>query len=128
VVAANLLRGNREKANTGNVPTVAFTIPPLASVGMREDEAGAAGIRFRKTFNRTQSWYSSRRIAEPYSGFKILIDEDSDQIVGAHLLGHGAEELINLFTIAIRSKIRAADLRGMILAYPTHGSNIQYML
>ena len=128
VVAANLLHGNREKANPGPVPTVAFTVPPLASVGMREEQAVAAEIRFRKTFHKTQGWYSSRRIAEPHSGFKILIDEDSDQIVGAHLFGHNAEELINLFTVAMQLKIRAADLRGMIFAYPTHGSNVQYML
>lgn len=128
VVAANLLHGNREKANPGAVPTVAFTIPPLASVGLREDQAVASGIRLRKTFNQTQGWYSSRRIGEPHSGFKILIDEDTDQIVGAHLLGHNADELINLFTLAMQSKIPASVLRRMIFAYPTHGSNVQYML
>ena len=62
IVAADLLHGNREKANPGAVPTVAFTIPPLASVGLREEQAVAAGIRFRKTFHQTQGWYSSRRI------------------------------------------------------------------
>lgn len=128
VVAANLLHGNREKANLGPVPTVAFTIPPLASVGLREEQAVAAGMRFRKTFNQTQGWYSSRRIGEPRSGFKILIDENNDQIIGAHLFGHNADELINLFTLAMQAAIPASGLRKMILAYPTHGSNIQYML
>src|SRR5207244_3958721 len=111
IVAANLLHGNREKADAGAVPTVAFTIPPLASVGLREEQAVAAGIRFRKTFGNTQGWYSSRRINEAHSGFKVLIDEATDRIVGAHLLGHNADEVINLFTIAIHSKIRASDLQ-----------------
>lgn len=128
IVSSNLLNGNREKTNPGPVPTVAFTVPPLAAVGLREDQAGAAGIRFRKTFNHTEDWYSSRRIAEPHSGFKILIDENMDQIIGAHLLGHDAGELINLFALAIRSKIRTSDLKKMIFAYPTHASNVQYML
>jgi glutathione reductase (NADPH) len=128
VVATNLLEGNREKASAGAVPTVAFTIPPLASVGLREDQAVSAGIRFRKTFQETQGWYSSRRIREPHSAFKVLIDEASDRIVGAHLLGHNAEEIINLFAMAIHSRIRASDLREMIFAYPTHGSNVRYML
>jgi glutathione reductase (NADPH) len=128
VVAENLQHGNREKADPGAVPTVAFTIPPIASVGLREEQAIAAGTRFRKTFGPTQDWYSSRRIAESHSGFKILIDENTDQILGAHLLGHNAEELINLFTIAIQAKISSADLRKMIFAYPTHASNVQYML
>ena len=128
IVASNLIYGNREKAEPGAVPTVAFTIPPIASVGLREEQAAAAGIKFRKTFSPTHGWYSSRRIGEPHSGFKILIDEATDQIVGAHLLGHNSEELINLFTIAIQSKIRASELRKLIFAYPTHGSNVQYML
>jgi glutathione reductase (NADPH) len=128
IVAENLLRGNHERANPGAIPTVAYTIPPLAAVGLREEQAAAAGIRFRKTFNQTQGWYSSRRINEPHSGFKVLIDEDTDQIIGAHLLGHNAEELINLFTLAIHYKIRASDLQKMIFAYPTHTSNVQYML
>jgi glutathione reductase (NADPH) len=128
VVAANLLQGNREKASPGAIPTVAFTIPPLASIGLREEQAVATGMRFRKTFGQTHGWYSSRRIGETHSGFKILIDEASDQIAGAHLLGHNAEELINLFTLSMQSKIRAAELRKMIFAYPTHGSNMRYML
>jgi glutathione reductase (NADPH) len=128
IVAANLLSGNREKAEPGAIPTVAFTVPPIASVGLREEQAAAAGIRFRKTFSPTQGWYASRRIGEPYSGFKILIDEATDQIIGAHLLGHNADELINLFAMAIHSKIRSSELRKMIFAYPTHASNIQYMV
>jgi glutathione reductase (NADPH) len=128
IVAANLLNGNKQKAHPGAVPTVAFTIPPLATVGLREDQAVAAGIRFRKTFHQTQGWYSSRRINEPHSGFKVLIDAKEDHILGAHLLGHNAEELINLFAVAIHAKIRASDLREMIFAYPTHGANLRYML
>jgi glutathione reductase (NADPH) len=128
IVAANLLHGDREKAEPGAVPTVAFTIPPIASVGVGEEQAAVAGIKFRKTFSLTHSWFSSRRIGEPHSGFKVLIDEATDQIIGAHLFGHNAEELINLFTIAIQSKIRASELRKLMFAYPTQGSNVQYML
>src|SRR6202030_425218 len=110
------------------IPTVAFTIPPLASVGLREEQSGAAGRPFRKTFGQTHGWYSSPRIAETHFGCKILIDEASDQIIGAHLLGHNAEELINLFPLSMQAKVRASELRKMIFAYPTHGSQVQYML
>jgi glutathione reductase (NADPH) len=128
VVAANLLHGNCEKADPGVVPSVAFTVPPLASVGMHEEQAVAAGIRFRKTFSDTHDWYSSRRIGERLSAFKTLIDVDSDQIIGAHLLGQNSDELINLLSLAMHAKIPASSLRTMIFGYPTHGSNLQYML
>ena len=49
-------------------------------------------------------------------------------LVGAHLLGHNADGLINLFTMAIQSKIRASELKRIIFAYPTHASDVRYML
>jgi glutathione reductase (NADPH) len=128
VVAENLLHGNRRASNAGPIPTVAFTIPPIASVGSLEDDARARGLRFRTHFEPTQDWYASRRIGERRSGFKVLIEEETEHILGAHLLGHNAEEIINLFALAIRSGIRGSDLKQMIFAYPTHASNVQYML
>ena len=64
----------------------------------------------------------------PGKGIKVLIEESSDRILGAHLFGPNAEEVINLFALAIRSDLRAADLRHMIYAYPTNSSDISYML
>jgi glutathione reductase (NADPH) len=128
VAAANLLKGNHRKSEPGAVPSVVFTVPPLASVGLHEHVAKAQGIRFRKNYQVTAGWYASRRIGENHSGFKVLIDEDNDRVLGAHLLGHNADELINIFTIAIQAGIPSRDLKQMIFAYPTHGSNISYML
>jgi glutathione reductase (NADPH) len=62
------------------------------------------------------------------SGFKVLIEETSGRIVGAHLLGAHAEETINLFALAIRFGLKADDLREMIYAYPTNASDIVHML
>lgn len=76
----------------------------------------------------TSDWYASRRIAEKYSGYKVLIEAETDRILGAHLLGSGAEEVINLFAVAMRSGMRASDLKHMIFAYPTQGSDLPYML
>lgn len=65
---------------------------------------------------------------ERYSAFKVLIEEGSYRILGAHLLGPHAEEVINLFALAIKYGIKAPDLAEMMYAYPTHGSDISYML
>jgi glutathione reductase (NADPH) len=75
----------------------------------------------------TSNWYSSRRIAEKYSGFKVLVEEGTDRILGAHLLGIGAEEVINLVGVAMRSGMRATDLKDMLYAYPTRGSDVAFM-
>ena len=62
------------------------------------------------------------------SGFKVLIQKESDRILGAHLLGPHAEEVINIFAVAIRSGIRAAELEEMPYAYPSSSSDIGYMV
>ena len=63
-----------------------------------------------------------------YSGFKVLVEEDSDRILGAHMLGPHAEETINIFAMAVRARFRAADLRTMPYAYPSSASDISYMV
>jgi glutathione reductase (NADPH) len=128
IVAANLLEGNHRKPNYLAVPSVVFTVPPLAAVGLSEQSARAQGRQFRMNHQKTSGWYSSRRIGEECSGFKVLVEEGSGRIIGAHLLGHHAEEVINLFALAIRSGLTATDLTEMIFAYPTHGSDISYMV
>ena len=68
------------------------------------------------------------RVGETASGFKVLIEEGTGRILGAHLLGPHAAEVINLFALAIRLRIPAGDLQQVIFAYPTNGSDIRFML
>ncbi len=128
VVARNLLKGNEKTANYAGIPSVVFTIPPLASVGMHEDSARAAGLKFSVKQKETSDWYTSRRVAEKHTGFKTLVEEESDRILGAHVLGPHAEEVINIFALAIRNGIPAGEVRRMLYAYPTSSSDISYMV
>ncbi len=128
VVAANLLKGNLRTAEYRSMPSVVFALPPLARVGMLEAEARAKGLRFKVNAADTSQWYSSRRVAERVSGYKILIEESTDRILGAHLLGNDGEEAINVFALAIQTDIKAATLRHMLFSYPSRCSDIPYML
>jgi glutathione reductase (NADPH) len=128
IVARNLLEGNRRTPNYMGIPSVVFTTPPLARVGLDEAAARAQGLRFRAHREDTSGWYSSRRVALPHTGSKVLVEEGSDRILGAHLLGLHAEEVINLFGLAIRAGLRASDLKTMVYAYPTSASDIGYMV
>ncbi len=128
IVADNLLRGNQKTADYSGIPTVVFTLPPLAAVGMLESEAKEHGLRFRTHTEDTSGWYSSRRLAEPTSGFKLLIEEETERILGAHLIGPHADEMVNFFALAIRRGLTATDFRETIFAYPTQGSDLRSML
>jgi glutathione reductase (NADPH) len=128
IVARNLLEGNRQTPNYTGIPSVVFTTPPLARVGLLEEAARAQGLRFTTHHEDTSGWYSSRRVALPHTGFKTLVEEGAGRILGAHLLGLHAEEVINLFALAIRMGLRASDLKQMVYAYPTSASDVGYML
>jgi glutathione reductase (NADPH) len=128
IVAANLLQGNHQRPNYLGVPSVVFTIPSLAAVGLSERGAREQKLKFRVNKEMTSAWYSSRRIAETHSGYKVLVEEGTDRILGAHILGSEAGEVINLFALAIRSGMRASDLKHMIFAYRRSGSYMTRML
>jgi glutathione reductase (NADPH) len=128
VLVSNLLDGNRRAVNYDGIASAVFTIPPLASAGLSENDARAAGLKFRTTWQDTAGWFNTRRVGETASGFKVLIEEGTGRILGAHVLGPNAAEVINLFAIAIRMRIPADDLKQVLFAYPTHGSDIRFMV
>jgi glutathione reductase (NADPH) len=128
VLVTNLLEGNRRTPNYDGIASAVFTIPPLASAGLTEEAARAAGRRFRTNHQDTSGWFNTRRVGETASGFKVLIEEGSNQILGAHLLGPRADEVINLFAASIRLRIPAEELQHVLFAYPTSGSDVRFML
>jgi len=105
-----------------------FTVLPLAGVGLTEAEAREEELDLRVNSQDTSDWYSNRRVAETCAMFKVVIDDKADRVVGAHLLDPHAEEVINRFALAIRSGVLATDLKHLLYAYPTSGSDVPYMM
>jgi glutathione reductase (NADPH) len=128
IVASNLLKGNHRKCGAIPIPSVVFTVPALSAVGLSERAAQQKGLRFRISREETSGWYSSRRVGEDYSAFKILVDQGTDRIIGAHLLGPSAEEVINIIAMAMQADVPATRVRHVLYGYPTLGSDLQYML
>lgn len=128
VVAANLLEGNKHKPDYRGVPSVAFTIPPIAAVGLSEAAACQQGLKFQMQQRQASDWFTARQAAEPVYGFKVMVEDGSERILGAHLVGPHADEVINLFALAIRHGLTADALKSTMFAYPTGASDIGHML
>ena len=77
---------------------------------------------------KVPDWYTARRVGEAVYGYKTLVEGESGRILGAHLVGPHADEVINLFGLAIRHNLTADDLKTTMFAYPTGASDIGYML
>ncbi len=129
IVVKNLFSASPEKLpDYGVVPQVVFTSPCLAAVGMSEAEAKERGLDVDVRYQDTSTWGSVRKTGQDCAAYKILIDQQTDQVLGAHLLGPAAEEVINLFALAMKFKLTATDLKSTLFAYPTFGADVRRML
>ena len=105
-----------------------YTVPALATVGLSEAKAKEKGLKTRVQVNDMEYWFSTRQFAETVAWSKIIVDEESDTVVGAHFVGHAGEELINIFGLAMKHGIKASEIRDFIFAYPTFSADIKSML
>tara|TARA_R110001632_G_scaffold16899_5_gene54239 strand:- start:18762 stop:20108 length:1347 start_codon:yes stop_codon:yes gene_type:complete len=128
VVASNIIKGNEKKVSYPPMPSVVFTLPTMATVGLLEDEAKEKGYDINVNFEKVDNWFNARRLNVDEYAFKTIIDKNNNTILGAHLIGPNAEETINLFAMAIKTMITISDLRTMIFSYPTMASDLTYML
>lgn len=128
VVAANLLEGNHRSPDYRGTPSVAFTLPPIAAVGHSEAEARNLGLAFTVNSDLASDWFTARQADEPVYGYKVLVEDETRRILGAHLVGPRVDEVINLFALAIRAQMTTDQLKQMPFAYPTTASDIPSML
>lgn len=128
IAAENILNGNSKTPDYVNAGTVMFNVPALSSVGYTERQAKEAGLNYRVKFQNTDNWFTSFRSMEKYSAYKILIENDTDRILGVHIIGPHAEDVINVFVVAMKLGGRVSDLKKIIYAYPTASSDIIHMI
>lgn len=126
-VAANILKGNSKRPDYTEMPSAVFTLPTLAAVGMTEKQARASGVDFKVKSGSASGWYNAKRINESTYAYKVISDKEGN-ILGSHIIGPHAEEMINLFAMAIKAKLKVVDIRNMVYSYPSMGSDIGSMV
>ena len=127
-MARNIVAGTEEAPDYRSVPSCVYTVPALASVGLTEAEAKARGLKFSASVNDMTGWLSARTYAETVAWAKVLVEEGSRHILGAQIVGHGGEELIHLFALAIRHEITAAELKSAVFGFPTFSSDVKNLI
>ena len=125
--ARNILDPGSETADLSTLPSVVFSYPQLAMAGMDEQAAKERG-NIRIVQGSGAGWPNYRRLNESHVGYKVIIDTDTETVLGAHLVGPHAGELINLFVLAMQHHIPVKALQELPWAYPTYSSDIKYML
>lgn len=127
-VAINHIVGDEDRMSYNAIPGVVYTNPEIAGVGKTEEELQAAGIPYRVL--KLPMAYSGRFVAENETGnglCKIITDTD-DRIIGCHMLGNPASELIIIAGIAIERGDTVEQFRKHVYPHPTVGEIIHETL
>jgi dihydrolipoamide dehydrogenase len=119
IVAAKNSMGIPCSMDYSVIPAAIFTSPEIASVGLREQEAAEQGITFRKGVFPFRALGKAHAMGELSGFIKILSEEPSDRIIGAHIIGPHASDLIHEAAVAMKAGLRAQDLAETIHAHPT---------
>ena len=112
----------RDLASERIVPQVTFTLPEVASVGLTEQAARAAGVDVETVEYDTGNTAGAAILQDGYSGRAMLvIDRALDVLVGATFVGEGMGELVHSATVAIVGSVTLGDLWHAVPSYPTAG-------
>jgi pyruvate/2-oxoglutarate dehydrogenase complex dihydrolipoamide dehydrogenase (E3) component len=119
IVRSNLLEGGRATTRGRLVPYTVFIDPQLGRVGLSESDARAQGRKIRVAKMGMDSVARALEVDEPRGFMKIVVDAQTDQILGAAVLGVEGGELMAVIEVAMMGKLPAAALREAIFAHPT---------
>ena len=119
IIAARNTSGIRQTMDYSVVPTTIFTSPEIASVGIREHQAREKGIQYKTGYFQFRALAKAHAMGEIDGFVKIIADEASDKILGAHIIGPHASDLIHESALAIRLGLTVKDIAETIHSHPT---------
>lgn len=110
-----------------DVASAVFSRPPVGAVGLTEEEARAKGLRlkiFRSTFRPMKHILAGN---EQRSLMKLVVDAESDRVLGVHIAGSDAPEMIQLAAIAVKAKLTKAQWDATCAVHPTGAEELVLM-
>ena len=111
--------GSRSTNDRAVVPYSVFLTPPLSNVGLTERQAKAEGFKYQ-VFKQLVAAIPKAQVAEDARGmYKIIVDTETENILGASLYGVESHETINIISLAMKAGISYKVLRDQIFTHPT---------
>ncbi|MBI3741194.1 MAG: FAD-dependent oxidoreductase, partial [Chloroflexi bacterium] len=124
--ALNVITGvNKSKLDYALVPSVVFTDPAVADVGLLDEEVPAHGLRCMCGTVYLNKLPKSRVIKDPRGAIKMVAEEKSGRIAGIHILAPHAEELINAAMYIVRARMTIDDVIDSLTVFPTMSEAIK---
>ncbi len=119
-VAVNHMIGVKDEMRYDVIPSVIYTDPEVASVGLSLDNAKEKGINAKEV--KLPLSYAGRYLAETESGkgfIKLVVDQDKNRLVGCHMVGSYASEIIMTATMMVDTELTPTRLKKLVFPHPT---------
>jgi dihydrolipoamide dehydrogenase len=119
-VAISNMTGKKDYVNYQTIASVIYTSPEVGSVGLTEQQAKAAGYKIKSA--KLPLYYSGRYLAENEGGdgfIKLIADADKNVLLGCHIIGSYASEIILSAASLIELRTKIADIKKIVFPHPT---------
>jgi pyruvate/2-oxoglutarate dehydrogenase complex dihydrolipoamide dehydrogenase (E3) component len=124
IAAHNALKGNERKVDFSVFPTAIFTIPAIGQVGISEQEALKRGLN-AKTSKLPYDYNPAAGVRDETEGLvKVVYEETTEKILGVHVIGAHAEDIVQIAAVAIKAGLKKSDVGAMHYVFPTFGGGI----
>jgi len=124
IATHNALKGNERKVDFSVFPTAVFTIPAIGQVGLTEKQAVEQGFKVRAAKLSYDSNPAAGLRDETDGMVKVVYDETTDRILGVHVIGAHAEDIVQIAAVAIRGGLTKSEVGAMHYVFPTIGGAI----
>jgi dihydrolipoamide dehydrogenase len=124
IVAAENAMGGTSEVNYNVIPAAIFTSPEIGSVGMREKQAAENGLKYKVGRFQFRALGKAHAMGEIAGLFKMIADEETDKVLGAHIIGPHASDLIHEVAVAMEKGLTVKDIANTIHAHPTLSEGI----
>ena len=119
-VAVNTILGKKDAINYDTIPSVIYTTPEVAACGLTKDAAKKRGMNVKEV--KAPMMYSGRYVAETMNGdgfVKLVYDTDKNRLVGAHIVGNYASEMIYGVSMMMETELPVEQLKKFVFPHPT---------
>jgi len=118
IAAENALGGSRQ-ADYRAVPTCVYTLPEIASVGLREEDARAQGVSYKVSRFPFSALARAQLLGQPLGLVKLICEQPSGRLLGMHILGPRATDIIGEGVLAVQTGATAQDLAHTMHGHPS---------
>lgn len=125
VFVAEVIAGQKPHINYRLIPNVVYTWPEVAGVGYTEEELVAEGRAFKSGSFPMKALGRARASGDVYGLVKILADKETDEVLGVHIIGARAADLIAEGVVAMEYRASAEDIARFSHAHPTYAEAVK---